>query len=416
MANALLITGASGYIGRRLVAAARARGLQVVAAVRDPARAGGSTPVRRFDLACGDDLHALLEGISAVIHLAAILREESQPAGVAEDRNVSGSRRLIEAARRRGVRRFVFLSSQSAAAASPTRYGRSKWSIERLLDRPGEVSVRAGLVGGGPPRGLWGLLLRLTRRLPLLPVVAPRTPVYPIHVDDVCAGLLRLALAPEPPAAVVRLAAREPVAFADYVRLLALERTGRPVRILPIPGWVARLASRGLPSNLRERVAGLAALPDMPCGSLPEALPAAPGAFRPALHREGLRRRLLLEGRVLGRYTLGRSASRPALARYARAVLDAGDPQPLELPLALIVWPRLLGAFDGPGAGRRPRLSTRLNLATRIFEMTPVAAPRFHAYRPTPSGVAWLALAGTLLVEALWLPPRLIARAWRYFT
>jgi len=416
MANALLITGASGYIGRRLVAAARARGLDVVAAVRDPARAPCGLAARRFDLTSADDPPPPCEGIAAVIHLAAILREDSAPRGAGEDLNVRGSRRLLRAAREAGVRRFVFLSSQSAAAASPTRYGRSKWSIEQLLDRPGEVSVRAGLVSGGPPRGLWGLLLRLARRWPALPVVAPRRPVYPIHVDDVCAALIELALAPVPPPPVVRLASREPLAFGDYVRLLALERAGRPVRVLPIPGWAARRAACVLPLALRERVLGLVALPDLPAGALPEARAAAPRPIRAALRGEGARRRLLLEGSVLGRHALGRRVPRAAVARYARAVAGSDDARPLDLPLALHAWPALLAAFDGPGAGRRPRLASRLNLATRIFELTPAAAPRFHAYRPAPAAVAWCGLAGTLAVEAAWLPVRLVARAWRYFT
>jgi NADH dehydrogenase len=421
-AKGLLITGASGYIGQRLVRAACSRGFDVVAAVRDArciASADGIT-ARAFDLTRADDLDPMLTGIDGVIHLAAILSGDSRPAGADEDLNVSGTRRLVEAARRRGVRRFVFLSSQSAAADSPTNYGRSKWEIERLLIEDGECSVRTGLVSGGPPRGLYGVLFRLSKRLPALPIVRPGAPVYPVHVDDLCTGLLSLVEdGPEPPR-LMRIAAAESMPFGAYIRALARHRLGRRVRLLPIPARLILVLSRVtasvpfLPTVSGERVLGLMALRPMDPASIP-APPAAPPLRDTfvALEAEGRRRRLLAEARTLMRYVLRARAPRGAARRYVRAVLATDDPEPIDFPAAVRAWPGLLRATEPVFVPEGDRLRRRFALATRIVEMTPAAAPVFHNYRDRSRWLAWLALGWLVAVEALLLPFRWVATRFR---
>jgi NADH dehydrogenase len=412
-ARRLLITGASGYIGRRLVHAALARGFEVVATVRDPRRMSEATglTVRAFDLTRPDEAGTLVDGVDSVIHLAAIIAESSRPAGADEDLNVSGTRRLLDSARRGAVRRFVFLSSQSAAEDSPTDYGRSKWEIEQMLTGDGECSVRTGLVSGGPPRGVYGVLFRLTRRLPVIPFIRPGAPVYPIHVDDVCEGLLSLVEDGPAPPRLLRLAARESVTFGAYVRTLAARRLGRRIRLLPIPARLVLLLSRMteilpfLPTVSGERVRGLMALRPMDSA----AIPAPPGAPVPrdvfdALDREGRRRRLLSEGQRLTRYVLGRRAPRGVLVRYVRALLAEQDHEPIDPPGSC-----LLRLTEPVFAARDDRLRLRLAIATRIVEMTPDAAPLFHNYRARPRWLAWLTLVWIVAVEAVFLPTRWIA-------
>jgi NADH dehydrogenase len=409
----LLITGASGYIGRRLVRAARVRGFDVVATVRDPRRflAPEGVTTRSFDLTRPGDMDTLLAGIDGVIHLAAIIAEDSRPVGVEEDINVSGTRQLVDAARRHGVRRFVFLSSQSAAEDSPTDYGRSKWEIEQLLTGAGECSVRTGLVSGGPPRGLYGVLFRLAKRLPVLPFIRPGAPVYPIHVDDLCGGLLSLAEDGPSPPRLMRLAAAESTPFGDYVRLLAGKRLGRRLRLLPVPGRLVLVMSRlteivpFLPTVSGERVRGLMALRPMDATTMPS----PPGAGAPrdvfeALDREGRRRRLLAEGRALSRYVLGAPAPRGVLCRYVRAVMAEDDCEPLDLGT------RLLRATEPVFVPADNRFRRRLAIATRIVEMTPFAAPVFHNYRERPRWLAWIALVWIVAGEAFFLPFRWIAQ------
>ncbi len=411
----VLVTGASGYIGTRLVHAARERGWEVVAAVCNPERTTARQQItaHRFDLRSPGDLGAALEGVGAVIHLAAILDPQGGHRHDVEDANVSGTATLLQAARQRRVQRFIFVSSQSAEAGSPTAYGRSKWQIEQMLSGPGEIAVRPGLVYGGAERGVYGQLCRLVKRLRVLPVARPATPVYPVHVDDLCACLLDLASAPGPLPRLLHAGPAVPLGFGAWLRLLARGRFGSPVRILPLPAVLivagARLAALAGPHRLAlERIRGLLSLPPVPADLIAASSEICRRQRDPeeALAAEGRRRRLAAEGKTLMTYLLGRRASPGVVGRYVRAALAEPDARPLRLPPGSRVLPFLVCLVDpAPGeAGARYR--RRLQLATRIAEMTPAAAPRFHNYSRRTRLLAWLSLPGLLLLEAAILPLR----------
>ena len=401
----LLVTGASGYIGSRLVKKARARGVEVVAADLRPGSGG-----RRYDLADPDFDARILDGVDAVVHLAAIIHEDSQPPGAAEDLNVSGSRRLLEAARDRGVRRFVFVSTHAASEEAPTRYIRSKWNIERMLTGEGEIVARLGLVSGGAPLGVYGGLLRMCRTRSVLPALCPGAPVYPIHVDDICEALLGIACSESPPGPIVWLGRDEPVRFADYLRTVARERLGRRLRLLPVPTWpvlaLCAVAER-LPFAPRlpaERIRGLAALRPVDTSRWPGPREAGvePRDYRDALRHEGSRRRLIAEGRTLMAYVLGAAPPAGAVRRYVRAVMAEADRGPLDLSGAVTSLPALLRWVEPIGSSGG-RLRRRLALATEIVEMTPAGAARFHAYEARSRPVALAALVWLVATEGVFM-------------
>jgi len=409
--SVLLITGASGYVGRRLSCLARQRGHEVVAAVRERATPPAGSRRRQFDLTAEDDLTELLRGVDCVVHLAAILDGRNRRPGLDEELNVHGSRRLIEAARCAGVRRFVFLSSQSAAEDSPTDYGRSKFAIEALLDRAGECAVRTGLVSGGAPRGLFGSLCTMSRKLPLIPMLRGSAPIYPLHIDDLCEGLLSIVEQPAAPPRLLRICADKPMRFDDYVRLVGESRAGRRVRLLPLPSMLvsigARIASALalLPAGARDRILGLMALRPMDCDAIPTPAGAPPLIDLPhALKAEGLRRRLLIEGRLLTRY-LGCDAS-GVLRRYARAVELEPDREPLRLPAG---WLQSRWSFAlAEPISNTGRWGRRLSIATRIVETVPASAATFHRYRPGSRVGTVLQLGWIVGLEALRMPFRLL--------
>jgi len=102
----LAITGASGFIGRRVAARGLSRGWDVVGLDLDPARDG----VRRGDVTDADDARRLCEGADVVVHTAAVVREDGDPR-VFERVNVGGTANLADAARAAGVAQLVHLSS-----------------------------------------------------------------------------------------------------------------------------------------------------------------------------------------------------------------------------------------------------------------------------------------------------------------
>lgn len=109
-----LVTGATGFVGSAVVALLHERGYAVRAVVRDPARADVlPAGVERVaaDLADGEALTRAMDGCEGVLHLAAAV---GAPGPEAHELNVGGTRRVVEAARRAGVRRLVHTSTSAA--------------------------------------------------------------------------------------------------------------------------------------------------------------------------------------------------------------------------------------------------------------------------------------------------------------
>ena len=170
----LLLTGATGSIGSRLLPLLLEEGEDVRCLVREPRRLGD----RRVDvqIALGDLgemsdpylVRQALRGVDTVVHLAATIRD--QPPHRIEELNGLATVRLLRAAERSGVRRFVFFSALNASAAQRTRFFRAKWLAEQAVAAsPLESIVFAPSIvyDRSDP---WITLLRRFSFLPVLPV------------------------------------------------------------------------------------------------------------------------------------------------------------------------------------------------------------------------------------------------------
>lgn len=240
----LLVTGASGYIGRRIVLLAERRQIPTTVLGRRgppgsarlvPWQLGEIVPPSAFEPA------ERFGPVTCVIHLA---HDWTADAGHAGDRvNVEGTQRLLTAARLAGVQRILIASSQSAAPSAKNAYGHAKYRIEALLQPPREIAVRMGFVYGGDWGGPAGTLLRLAKTLPFFPVVAPAAPLRPIHIDDAARGLLMLATAQAVPPPRPTLAG-PPASFLEFSRAVSVATgTGWPVPC-PLPDGLSRQLAR----------------------------------------------------------------------------------------------------------------------------------------------------------------------------
>jgi NADH dehydrogenase len=273
----LVVTGADGYIGSAVVRRALDQSANVHALTRRPGARTSRPGVRRFayDVAGAPPEDALV-GATAVVHLAIDGAAFTAPS--ARDVNTEGTARLIDAARRQGVGRFVFVSSQSAATGATSGYAASKASTEALLTGAGDAIVRPGMVYGGLEQGLYGRLCALVKRARIVPVPRPSAPVQTIHVDDLALALVRLALGPARDRRLYQLGAERPMTFAGYLKAIARYRFGREIVIIPIPLWPMAALARAIgtvyqPARaLSERLAGLAAVTAMDCADSISAL------------------------------------------------------------------------------------------------------------------------------------------------
>ena len=182
-----LVTGATGFIGRRLAIALGERGWRVRCLVRDAGRARDLAD-RGFEIREGDVLDpASLEGVGEGVEVAYYLVHSMGRGGSGdfEERERSSARNFGEMARREGVERTVYLGGLGDEPRS--KHLRSRQRTAELLAEHGPplIYFRAGMVVGAGSES-YRTLRYLVQRLPAM--IAPawlKTPTQPIAVHDV---------------------------------------------------------------------------------------------------------------------------------------------------------------------------------------------------------------------------------------
>lgn len=241
----LLLTGATGTVGLPVLRRLTAAGLPVRCLVRDPRRLGAQRV--RVQIALGDladpfSFRNALRGVETVVHLAAVTRD--QPGGSIEELAGIAAWRLVRAAERAGVRRFVFFSTLGASTRSPARLMRAKAIAERaVLESSLEYTVFAPSMVYSPSDRFITLLERMSL-LPVLPLPGSgRAAVQPIWAEDV-ADCVLAALpggrhAREAAGSRYELAGPETLTYAEVAELvLASLRRHRP--LVRVPRRLAR--------------------------------------------------------------------------------------------------------------------------------------------------------------------------------
>lgn len=259
----VLVTGASGFVGRAACAQFVNRGWSVRAALRsaESLPPPGTEPHVVGDLRSGV---FPLQETTAVVHLAAIAHQlRGQAAdGVYQAVNCAATERLARAAAAAGVKRFVFMSSikvngertpidrpyrASDAPHPEDRYARSKHAAEQALARVAAetglevVVVRPPLVYGPGVRANFLRLIRLVERgwpLPLGALENRRSLVYVGNLAD-----LIVAAASSPAAAGKTLLAADgdDLSTPQLIQRIA-QALGARARLVRVPVWLLRLA------------------------------------------------------------------------------------------------------------------------------------------------------------------------------
>lgn len=262
----LLITGATGFVGRALLPRLVSEGRRVRAAIRasSPALPAGVEAIDVGDIGPDTDWRAALAGVDVVVHLAARAHvlDESSPDAFALYRasNALAALKLAEAAAAAGVRRFVFLSSVRAHGArtmgtpltepSPLAaedpYGRSKAEAERglgeLAGRTGleAVVLRPPLVYGAEARGNFARLVRLVARGIPLPLASIRNRRSLIYVGNLVDAIVRSLDHPAAAGQTFLVSDGEDISTPELVRRIA-RALGRPARLIAVPPALLRL-------------------------------------------------------------------------------------------------------------------------------------------------------------------------------
>nr|WP_296759864.1 SDR family oxidoreductase [Thioalkalivibrio sp.] len=267
----VMVTGATGFLGRALVARLASEPRFVVRAASRSANPGWPqcvVPIQMGDLGGSPDYAEALRGVSCLIHSAARVHvsANSAPDALASFHsvNVVGTRRLAEQAADAGVRRFIFVSSVKVNGAStepgePFRmsdiprpqcaYGISKWQAEQALWQVAaetglEIAVVRPPLAYGP--GVKANVLRLMRLVDRgwpLPLAAVDNRRSLVALDNLVDLLTHCIDHPAAPGQTFLVSDGHDLSTPELVRGLA-HAMGRPVRLFRVPLPLLRIAGQ----------------------------------------------------------------------------------------------------------------------------------------------------------------------------
>lgn len=282
----ILVTGATGFVGRHLVEHFRSAGRLLTLAVRN---ADACPPSWQTDkhirivatgpIETGANLGEALAGVATVVHLAGLahVRGSGRGGGPFVAANATATERLTEASADGGIGSFIHLSSLAAItrnaspsviddttcdpAPTPTPYGRSKREAEKHVLALAErgifaVSLRPPLVVGAEAKGNWGALQRLAATGLPLPFASVRNRRSLIGIRTLVEALDRLCTDSWPP----EKSGNYCIADAESLSLPAIvtelrRGMGLPPRLFPCPPGVLKVLAAA--ANRQQMAAGL---------------------------------------------------------------------------------------------------------------------------------------------------------------
>jgi len=424
MSPTLFVTGATGFLGRRflerfspgdisdLLCLSRA---SVTEAKTGPLSA--KVTIILGDLLDPDGYIPALRETDIVLHMAAVTgkapREEYAHV------NVEGTRRLVEACIRSGVRKFLYVSSIAAKFRDDGDYpyARSKREAESIVAESGlsYAIVRPTIVlGKGSP--IWKNLSFLGRWNPVFLPGEGTAQIQPVHVDDLVDTLIDVIRRDRFPGEMWEIGGREHLPIGEFIRRVHRAYHGRdpvtihvPMSLILAPLRIAEKAGLSvLPFNagqfasfrydgiveenplFRERLAHLRGVDEI---------------IRELAHDEETDREMTLrrECEVFSRYLLGRSPDGYTINKYVEAnrARDLADPagtdrfgeRLLRIASKAPILARLADAFAAVFA-RRSLLRKKLVLLIAILESSRTASELFGPRDGIGAAGAWLSLFG----------------------
>ena len=240
----ILLTGASGYIGGRLLKALEKTGRPVRCLARHPeflkSKVTPSTEVVRGDCLDRASLTLSMAGVETAYYLV----HSMGSAGRFEEEDRQAAKNFAHAAREAGVRRIIYLGGLGTEDKALSAHLRSRHEVADLLRSSGipTVEFRASIVIGSGSLS-FEMIRALVQRLPVM--ICPRwvqVKAQPIAVEDVIAYLMEALAAPRDEGGVFEIGGTDQVSYGEimqeYARQCGLRRW-----MIPVPVLTPRLSS-----------------------------------------------------------------------------------------------------------------------------------------------------------------------------
>ncbi len=255
----ILLTGATGYIGGRLLPLLRQRGLEVRCLARRPEFLAAHVPPGT-EIVAGDVLdRQSLDAAMAGIHTAYFLVHSMGAAGPFEEMDRLAAENFAKAARQAGVARIIYLGGLGESASTLSTHLRSRQEVGEVLRHHGGATqvmeFRASIIIGSGSLS-FEMIRALVERLPCM--VTPRwvsVLAQPIAIDDVLAYLVAGLALPGTEDCIFEIGGRDAMSYRDIMQEYARQRGLRRIMI-PVPVLTPRLSSLwlGLVTPLYARI------------------------------------------------------------------------------------------------------------------------------------------------------------------
>jgi uncharacterized protein YbjT (DUF2867 family) len=247
--NPIFVTGASGYVGGRLVPALLAAGYSVRCLAREPrkleARPWRSNPnvgVVAGDMSDLDQLASQLQGCTAAFYL---VHSMEATGGKYAERDLHLASNFAEAASRAAVERIIYLGGLGEMGVGLSQHLRSRRAVEEALASTGVpvTTFRAAMIIGAGSAS-FEILRYLVERLPVMVTPAwVKTESQPVAITDVLHWLVRCLSVPETSGRTLEIGGPDVLPYRDLMRIMA-EELDLPKRfIIPLPVLTPRLSS-----------------------------------------------------------------------------------------------------------------------------------------------------------------------------
>lgn len=240
----MLVTGPTGFLGRRVVQKLLDHNYQVRCLVRSPGRERilpqGSVDVYYGDIDNPEALISACRGVEQVIHLVAVIRQGKE--ATFDSVNRVGVQNVVAAAKEAGnVGQFIHVSAVGAVNNPEFPYLQSKWEGEQAVIDSGlpYTIIRPSIIFGRGDEFL-NSLAALVRVFPMVPIISSgRNRLQPIWVDDVAQCIALSLSRHDLQGHILELGGPEQLSYNEIVRIVSRTMGRRRVH-LHVPMWIMR--------------------------------------------------------------------------------------------------------------------------------------------------------------------------------
>ncbi len=243
MGKKVCLIGGSGFVGRAIVHEALRNGHQVTVACRHPERSRDlivdGVRLVRADVVDGRGLDDAVAGADTVIYLVGLLFEKGRYTFRAA--HVHGVEHALAACKRAGVKQFLHMSALGAGQIPASAYARTKGEGEGIVRQSGLnwTIFRPSIIYGAND-SFFNKFKKMSRLLPVLPVIAGDTRFQPVWVQDVARAFVMSIGNRHVNGQTYELAGPKVYRFRELIEMLMRE-LGRNRLLLPVPGFAARI-------------------------------------------------------------------------------------------------------------------------------------------------------------------------------